>query len=133
MKSFFIATVASLGLISVAAAQSTTVTTGTGTTTGGGATVTTGGGTATTGTAAGTTVTIQPEVRTRIRQYVTTNRPRAVEVPSGFTVRQGVRLPSTVQVQTFPADVGVTQYRYAVVGNQTLLVDADGTIIDILD
>jgi hypothetical protein len=106
MKHLMIATVASLGLISAAAAQtSTTVTTTT-------------GGAATTGA-----VTIQPEVRTKVREYVTTNKTRSVAVPSGFTVSSGAVLPETVEIQSFPATVGVTQYRYAVVGDQTVLVD----------
>jgi hypothetical protein len=107
MKHLMIATVASLGLISAAAAQtSTTVTT------------TTGGAAATTGA-----VTIQPEVRTKVREYVTTNKTRSVAVPSGFTVSTGAVLPESVEIQSFPATVGVTQYRYAVVGDQTVLVD----------
>ena len=107
MKHLMIATVASLGLISAAAAQtSTTVTT------------TTGGAAATTGA-----VTIQPEVRTKVREYVTTNKARSVAVPSGFTVSTGAVLPESVEIQSFPATVGVTQYRYAVVGDQTVLVD----------
>ncbi len=107
MKHVLIAAVASLGLASAAMAQtSTTVTT------------TTGGATATTGA-----VTIQPEVRTKVREYVTTNRSASVAVPSGFTVSTGAVLPESVELQTFPATVGVTQYRYAVVGDQTVLVD----------
>ena len=122
MKHLIIATVASLGLISAAAAQTATTTT----TTTGGAAVTTGG--------SATTVTIQPEVRTRVREYVTTSRPQAAQVPSGFTVRRGVALPATVELQTFPATVGVTQYRYAVVGNQTVLVDPGSReIVEVLE
>src|SRR3712207_2599071 len=98
MKHLMIATVASLGLITAAAATSTT------TTTTGGAAVTTGttSGTAvTTGSASGTVV-IQPEVRTKVKQYVTTSKPKAATVPSGFTVRRGVALPEAVEIQTFP-------------------------------
>lgn len=56
-----------------------------------------------------------------------------VEVPSGFTVPQGAMLPSTVQARTFPSNTGMTQYRYVMMGNQTLLVDANGMIADIMD
>ena len=106
MKALIIAAVASLGLISAAGAQtSTTVTT-------------TPGGAATTGA-----VTIQPEVRTKVKQYVTTSKPKAVTVPSGFTVTTGAVLPETVEVESFPSDVGVTQYRYVVFGDQTVLVE----------
>ncbi len=124
MKHLMLAAVASLGLISAAAAQTSMGTT----------TTTTGtmGTTATTGSTT-STVVIQPEMRTRMRQYVTTNRAQAVEVPSGFTVRQGAMLPSTVRVQSFPAEMGMMQYRYVMMGNQTLLVDANGMIVDIMD
>ncbi|HEX2135624.1 MAG TPA: DUF1236 domain-containing protein [Microvirga sp.] len=110
MKSFAIAAVMSLGLVSAAAAQSATTTT-------------TSGGTAVTTGSTSTTVTIQPEVRTKVKQYVTTSKPKAVTVPSGFTVSTGAVLPETVEVQSFPSDVGVTQYRYAVIGDQTVLVE----------
>ena len=109
MKHLLIATVASLGLISAAAAQSSSTT----------VTTTTGGAAATTGA----TVTIQPEVRTKVREYVTTNKAKSVAVPSGFTVSTGAVLPEAVEIQSFPSTVGVTQYRYAVVGDQTVLVD----------
>ncbi len=136
MKHLMIATVASLGLISAAAAQSSTVTTGsggTGVTTGGSSTTVTTGGAATTGATTGTVV-IQPEVRTRVREYVTTSRPATVTAPSGFTVRRGVALPQTVELQSFPATVGVTQYRYVVIGGQTVLVDPGSReIVEILD
>jgi hypothetical protein len=123
MKHLMIATVASLALISAAAAQTSTTTTTTG-----GATVTTGGA-ATTGT-----VVIQPEVRTRVREYVTTNRGAAVAAPSGFTVRRGVALPQTVELQSFPSTVGVTQYRYVVIGGQTVLVDPSSReIVEVIE
>ncbi len=121
MKHVLIATVATLGLISAAAATSTTTTT----TTSSGTSVTTG---STTGS-----VTIQPEVRTRVKQYITTAKPKAVTVPSGFTVRRGVALPETVEVETLPADVGVTEYRYAVVGDQTVLVNRNREIVEIIE
>ena len=112
MKHLMIATVASLGLISAAAAQtsSTTVTTTT-------------GGAATTGATSGATITIQPEVRTKVKEYVTTNRGTSVTAPSGFTVSTGAVLPQSIELQSFPATVGVTQYRYVTMGNQTVLVD----------
>ena len=129
MKHLMIAAVASLGLISAAAATSTTTTTTTTTTTGTTGTTVTTGGAATTGT-----VTIQPEVRTRVREYVTTSKPKAVTAPSGFTVRRGVALPETIEVQTFPSTVGVTNYRYAVIGDQTVLVDPSSRqIVEILE
>lgn len=114
MKRFIIATVASLGLISAAVASGTATTT-------------------TTTTTETTTTTIQPEVRTKVRQYVTTNKPRAVAVPSGITVRRGVTLPETIEVESFPADVGVTEYRYVTIGDQTVLVNRNREIVEIID
>ena len=121
MKHLVIATVASLGLISAAAAQSSSTT----------VTTTTGGAAVTTGTTTGA-VTIQPEVRTKVREYVTTSKPKSVAVPSGFTVSTGAVLPDAVEIQTFPSTVGVTQYRYAVVGDQTVLVDNNRRIVEVI-
>ncbi len=123
MKHLIISAVASLTVISAAVAQTTTTTTGTTS----GTTVTTGG------TAGGTTVVIQPEVRTRVKQYITTSKPKAVTVPSGFTVRRGVALPESIEVETLPSDIGVTEYRYVVVGDQTGLVNRNREIVEIID
>ena len=113
MKHLLIASVAAIALATTANATSVTTTT--------------------TAPAAGsTTVTIQPEVRTKVKQYITTSKPKSVAVPSGFTVRQGVKLPETVEIQSFPADVGVTQYRYAVVGDQTVLVNNNREIVEVI-
>ena len=80
-----------------------------------------------------TTTTVQPEVWTKVRQYVTARMPRAVTAPSGFNVTVGATLPEAVEVESFPTDVGVTQYRYVVIGDQTVLVDPSSRrIIDVL-
>ena len=113
MKQLIIAAAASVALVTAASATSVTTTT---TTTG-----STGG-----------TVVIEPEVRTKVERYVTTSKPKAVSVPSGFTVSRGAVLPETVEVQSFPADVGVTQYRYSVVGDQTVLVDSNRRIVEVI-
>jgi hypothetical protein len=109
MKRMLIATVATLGLITVAAAQSSSTT----------VTTTTPGGAAATGS-----ISIAPEQRTKIREFVTKEQRASVPAPSGFSVGVGATLPQTVEVYPFPADVGVTQYRYSVVGGQTVIVDA---------
>jgi len=115
MKHLMIAAVASLGVISAAVAQTSTTTT-------------------TTSSGASTTVTIQPEVRTKVKQYVTTSKPKAVTAPSGVTISKGTVLPETVEIQSFPADVGVTEYRYAVVGDQTVLVEPSSRrIVEVID
>jgi hypothetical protein len=44
-----------------------------------------------------------------------------------------VALPETVEIQALPADVGVTQYRYAVVGDQTVLVNSNREIVEIIE
>lgn len=111
MKHMLIASVATLGLVTAAAAQTSTTTT-----------TTTGGAAVTTGTTTGS-VTISPEVRTKVREYVVKEKRPSIAAPSGFNVTVGATLPQTVELYSFPADVGVTQYRYSVVGNQTVLVD----------
>ncbi len=121
MKHLLIAGVATLGLVSAAAAQTSTTTT------------TTSGGTAVTTGSTSTAVTIEPEVRTKVRQYVTTSKPKAVTAPSGFTVTRGAVLPGSIEVQSFPADVGVTQYRYTVVGDRTVLVDNSRRIVEVIE
>jgi hypothetical protein len=122
MTHFLLAGLATLALTSAVAAQSSTT-----------VTTTTGGTAVTTGTAATTgTVTIQPEVRTKVREYVTTSKPKSVAVPSGFTISTGAVLPEAVEVQSFPSTVGVTNYRYVVVGDQTVLVDNNRRIIEVI-
>jgi hypothetical protein len=81
--------------------------------------------TTTTTTAPGTTgtVTIAPEQRTAIRSYITQEKVTSVPAPSGFTVSTGAVLPQSVELRTFPSSVGVTQYRYVVINDRTVLVD----------
>ena len=62
-----------------------------------------------------------------------TTKPKAVTVPSSVTISKGTVLPETVEIQSFPSDVGVTEYRYAVVGNQTVLVEPSRRIIEGID
>ena len=112
MKNLLIACAATLTLATAAAAQTSTTTT-TGSTS--------------------TTVTIEPEVRTKVRQYITMNKPKAVTAPSGYTVSRGAVLPETIEVQSFPADVGVTQFRYTMVGDRTVLVDNNRRIVEVIE
>jgi hypothetical protein len=130
MKQVLIASAVSIALIGAAAATSVTTTT-----TAPAGTVTTapaGSATVTTAPAGSATVTIQPEVQTKVKQYITTSKPKSVAVPSGLTVRQGVKLPETVEIQSFPAEVGVTQYRYVVLGDQTVLVNNNREIVEVI-
>ncbi len=68
-------------------------------------------------------ITIQPEQRTKIKEYVTKEKRSSVQVPSGFNVTMGATLPSNVELYTFAPDVGVTEYRYTVIGGRTVLVE----------
>jgi hypothetical protein len=58
----------------------------------------------------------------RVKEHVAKEKRAAAPAPSGFTVTRGAALPEGVQAYSFPAEVGVPNYRYAVVGNQVLLV-----------
>ncbi|MBB3021349.1 hypothetical protein FHR70_004445 [Microvirga lupini] len=65
---------------------------------------------------------------------MTTSKPKAVTVPSSVTISKGTVLPETVEITPFLSDVGVTEYRYAVVGNQTVLVEPSSrSIIERID
>ena len=60
----------------------------------------------------------------RVKEHVAKEKRPAAPAPAGFTVTRGAPLPEGVQVYSFPPEVGVPNYRYAVVGNQVLLVAA---------
>jgi len=120
MKHLLIAGAATLGLVSAAVAQTSTTTT------------TTSGGAVTTGSTS-TSVTIEPEVRTKVKQYVTTHKMKSVSAPAGVTISRGAVLPESVELETLPADVGVTQYRYTVVGDRTVLVDNNRRIVEVIE
>ncbi|MDP2357012.1 MAG: DUF1236 domain-containing protein [Beijerinckiaceae bacterium] len=68
-----------------------------------------------------TTTTITTENQDRIRTYVTKQKPKTVTIKE--EVRVGARLPKTVELQTFPADVGIKQYRYVYLDGRVALVD----------
>jgi hypothetical protein len=95
------------------------------------ATTTTRPATATTTTT--TTTTITPAQETAIKTYVTKQKPKSVAAPTGFTVTTGAVLPEAIEVQSFPADVGVTGYRYARVGEKTVLVGSDRKIMRVIE
>ena len=71
----------------------------------------------------GAQITIGQPEQTRIKEYVVKEKVKSVAVPSGFAVQTGATLPASVEVRTFPADVGIKQYSYAVVGERTVLVE----------
>jgi methionine-rich copper-binding protein CopC len=68
-----------------------------------------------------TTTTITTEQQSKVRAYVMKEKPASMKVTE--TVAVGTALPASVTLQTLPADVGVTQYRYAVVNDKTVLVE----------
>lgn len=88
--------------------------------------------TSTTTTTTSTTVTT--DQKAKIKAFMMKDKPKSVAAPTGFTVTSGATLPSTVELQSFPADVGVTSYRYSVVGDRTVVVDP-GTrkIIEVIE
>lgn len=69
-----------------------------------------------------TTTTITPQQQTAIKTYVTKEKRKSVTAPSGFTVSSGAVVPESVELYSFPADVGVN-YRYSVIGDRTVVVD----------
>ncbi|MHB2169324.1 DUF1236 domain-containing protein [Alsobacter sp. R-9] len=68
-------------------------------------------------------ITIAPEQRTKIKEYVVKEKHASVPAPAGFTVSAGATVPSSVELYAFGPDVGVTQYRYTVIGGRTVLVE----------
>lgn len=77
--------------------------------------------TSTTTTTTQTTVTTEQQAK--VKAYVTKEKRKSVAAPSGFTVSSGAVLPQDVELYDLPSDVGVTKYRYSVVGDRTVLVD----------
>src|SRR3954469_5943817 len=69
------------------------------------------------------TVDIAPEQRTKIKQYVTTQKVAPVTLKEKVTV--GATLPSDVRLQSVPADWGpsVTKYQYVYTDNHVVLVE----------
>lgn len=102
MKRIILAGLALAVLASPALAQSTTVTTG---------------------TSGATTITIAPEQRTKIREYVVEKRVRPVTVKERIVV--GETLPDDIELHAVPGDWGpsLTRYRYVYVDNDVVLVD----------
>lgn len=69
--------------------------------------------------------TLSSEQLARIREHVAKEQRAPGTAPPGFTVSVGATLPQDVPLYSFPAEVGVGNYRYAVVGRQVILVAAD--------
>ena len=75
------------------------------------------------------------EQQRMIRSYWQSQRPAAVVLPNGMTVDRGTVLPGTVELRSFPANVGMTEYRYVVVGDNpgSKADKAEGLGVPVLD
>lgn len=75
------------------------------------------------GPSAGATVTIAPEQRTRIKQYVVQQKVRPVQVKERVTV--GAVLPAEVEFAAVPSDWGpeLGRYRYVYTNDHVVLVE----------
>lgn len=68
-----------------------------------------------------TTVTIEPQVRTEVREYIVKQKRPSVTIKEEIKV--GARMPDNVtfyQIEGVPA---ATKYRYAIVNDRPVLVD----------
>jgi hypothetical protein len=62
------------------------------------------------------------EQMARIRSFVAREKQTPAPLPPGYRILVGVDVPTTVELQSFPADVGLPEYRYAVIGTRLVLV-----------
>jgi hypothetical protein len=79
-------------------------------------------------------VTLEPDQRTRIKEYVVKERVSPVTVRERITV--GSTLPADVELRTVPETWGpsVSRYRYVYSGNNVYFVDpADRRVIHMVD
>ena len=104
MKKLLLLSAATLMISTGAFAQSTVVTT-------------------TTGTAHATAVQIEPQYRTRIKSYVTEHHLRPITTKEKIVV--GAPVPRDVELEAVPEDWGpaLTKYRYVYSGDRVMLVD----------
>lgn len=112
MKRIVLAGVAVVALSLPALAQSTTVTT----------------------ESPGATVTIAPEQRTKIKQYVVQQKVKPTTVEKRITV--GATLPADVELHSVPADwgPGLSNYRYVYSGDDVVLVEPSSRrVIQVID
>ncbi|MBX9990753.1 DUF1236 domain-containing protein [Phreatobacter oligotrophus] len=79
-------------------------------------------------------VGVSVEQQRAVRTYWQAERPRATVLPNGVVVSRGAVLPEAVELRTFPAEVGITQYRYVVVGDNLYLVNpSDRRIVQVIE
>jgi Protein of unknown function (DUF1236) len=80
------------------------------------------GTTAPAGATGSVAATLTAEQQSKVKAFIAKEKVKSVAAPAGFTVAAGATLPASVELRTFPADVGVKQ-SYAVVGERTVLVE----------
>jgi Protein of unknown function (DUF1236) len=115
MKRTLLAGIAVLALAAPAFAQSTTVTTGV-------------------APSVGASVTIAPEQRTRIKQYVVEKKVKPITVQERVTV--GATLPADVELVAVPNDWGpdLAHYRYVYSDNHVVLVEPSSRrVVQVID
>ena len=79
-------------------------------------------------------VTINPEQRTKIKQYVVKEKVKPVTVKEKITV--GATLPAAVELHSVPADWGpsVTKYRYVYSDDNIYLVEPSSRrVVHVID
>lgn len=89
--------------------------------------------TTTTGTAR-STVVIEPEVRTKIKSYITEKKLRPVTTSERITV--GATVPADVELVAVPSEWGpsLTKYRYVYSHDRVMLVDPGSrTVVQEID
>ncbi|MHA6685120.1 DUF1236 domain-containing protein [Mesorhizobium sp. A556] len=75
------------------------------------------------------TVVIQPEQQTVIREYVHKNPAASINI-LGLELSLGAKVPDTVELREVPN----VPYRYAVINDQTVLIDPEThEIVDVLN
>ncbi|EAU40077.1 hypothetical protein FP2506_02510 [Fulvimarina pelagi HTCC2506] len=88
--------------------------------------------TSTTTTVTETTVVEQPQVE-EIRTYVVDQSVESVAAPEGVTISVGTALPEPVPLYKLPEGVAPPTYQYTVVDGQTVLVDENRSIVQIIN
>jgi hypothetical protein len=80
------------------------------------------------------TITIAPEQRTKIKEYVVKERVPAATITERVTI--GATLPTSVELRAVPADWGpsVSRYRYVYHGDNVVFVDPSSRrVVHVLD
>jgi hypothetical protein len=82
----------------------------------------------------GATITLAPEQRTRIRDYVVEKRVKPVTIRERLSV--GATIPADVDLVAVPSDWGpsLTRYRYVYSGDNVILVEPSSRrVVQVID